>query len=66
MDRTLRKSKRGNRRRQERNLTAWQGFSPDGDTCRYCPHDCLQLTCARPRSPISTGPPPTPRDTAAR
>ena len=45
MDRTLRKSSRGNRRRQERNLTAWQGFSPDGDTCRYCPHSGPSHLC---------------------
>ena len=45
MDRTLRKSKRGNRRRQERNLTAWQGFSPDRDTCRYCAHDASTHLC---------------------
>ncbi len=43
--RTLRKSRRGNRRRQERNLTAWQGFSPDGDTCRYCRHPASTHLC---------------------
>ena len=46
MDRTLRKSRRGNRRRQERNLTAWQGFSPDGSTCRYCRHDHTAHLCS--------------------
>ena len=45
MDRTLRKASRGNRRRQERNLTAWQGFSPDGSTCRYCRHDAYTHLC---------------------
>ena len=45
MDKTLRKARRGNRRRQERNLTAWQGFSPDGTTCRYCPHDSSTHLC---------------------
>ena len=45
MDRTLRKASRGNRRRQERNLTAWQGFSPDGDTCRYCRHEAATHLC---------------------
>ncbi len=45
MDRTLRKSRRGNRHRQDRNLTAWQGFSPDGTTCRYCPHDPSTHLC---------------------
>ena len=45
MDRTLRKARRGNRRRQERNLTAWQSFSPDGDTCRYCPHEASTHLC---------------------
>ncbi len=38
MDKTLVKAKRSNRRRQERNYTAWRRFSPDGITCRYCPH----------------------------
>ena len=46
MDRTLRKARRGNRRRQERNLTAWQVFSPDGTNCRYCPHDETTHLCA--------------------
>ena len=46
MDRTLRKANRGNRRRQERNLTAWQGFSPDGDTCRYCRHEAATHLCS--------------------
>ena len=45
MDRTLRKARRGNRRRQGRNLTAWQGFSPDGDTCRYCLHSGSSHLC---------------------
>ena len=45
MDKTLRKASRGNRRRQERNLTAWQGFSPDGSTCRYCRHDSTTHLC---------------------
>ncbi len=39
MDRTLTRAKRGNRRRQRRNWNAWQRFSPDGKTCRHCPHD---------------------------
>ena len=46
MDRTLRKSRRGNRRHQDRNLTAWQGFSPDGATCRYCKHDHTAHLCS--------------------
>ena len=45
MDRTLRKAKRGNRRRQERNLTAWQALSPDGTTCRFCRHDETTHLC---------------------
>ena len=45
MDRTLRKARRGNRRRQERNHTAWQGFSPDGHTCRYCRHESSAHLC---------------------
>ena len=39
MDRTLKKAKRNNKRRAARNGSAWERFSPDGDTCRYCPHD---------------------------
>ena len=45
MDRTLRKARRGNRRRQERNLTAWQSLSPDGETCRYCRHESSAHLC---------------------
>ena len=45
MDRTLRKAKRGNRRRQDRNLAAWKSFSPDGDTCRYCRHASSAHLC---------------------
>ena len=32
-------AKRTNKHRQERNFKAWQRFSPDGTTCRYCEHD---------------------------
>ena len=39
MDRTLKKAKRHNKRRGQRNYDAWRRFSPDGKTCRYCPHD---------------------------
>ena len=39
MDRTLKKAKRNNKRRGQRNYGAWQRFSPDGKTCRYCSHD---------------------------
>ena len=42
MDRTLRKAKRNNRRRGQRNSGAWERFCPDGKTCRYCPHDGSQ------------------------
>ncbi len=38
MDRTLNPVKRGSKRRQARNSKAWQLYSPDGDTCRFCPH----------------------------
>ena len=38
MDRTLNPVKRGNKRRRTRNWKAWQIFSPDGETCRFCPH----------------------------
>ena len=39
MDRTLKRAKRNNKRRGQRNGGAWQSFSPDGKTCRYCEHD---------------------------
>ena len=39
MDRTLKKAKRNNKRRIERNHGAWESFSPDGIHCRYCEHD---------------------------
>ena len=39
MDRTLTRARRRNRRRQDRNWNAWQRYSPDGNTCRHCPHD---------------------------
>ena len=42
MDRTLRKAKRINRRRGQRNSGAWQRFCPDGIHCRYCGHDGSQ------------------------
>ena len=42
MDRTLRKAKRSNRRRGQRNSGAWRRFSMDGVHCRYCPHDGSQ------------------------
>ena len=42
MDRTLRKAKRNNKRRGQRNHGAWERFCPDGKTCRYCPHDGAQ------------------------
>ena len=42
MDRTLKRAKRNNKRRGRRNYGAWRRFSPDGETCRYCPHDNSQ------------------------
>ena len=39
MDKTLKPGTGKNKRRRERNGMAWQLFSPDGETCRYCPHD---------------------------
>ena len=39
MDRMLKRTTRRNKRRSERNHGAWQRFSPDGTTCRYCKHD---------------------------
>ena len=38
MDRILNPVKRSSKRRQARNRKAWQIFSPDGDTCLFCPH----------------------------
>ena len=53
MDRTLKRAKRNNKRRGQRNHGAWQRFSPDGKTpypvrgrlCRYCPHDGSKHLC---------------------
>ena len=45
MDRTLKPAKRRNKRRGERNHGAWLRFSPDGKTCRYCPHDGARHLC---------------------
>ena len=42
MDRTLKRAKRNNKRRGQRNGGAWRRFSPDGKTCRYCEHDGSQ------------------------
>ena len=42
MDRTLKKGTGKNKRRRQRNGRAWEIFSPDGETCRYCPHDGTQ------------------------
>ena len=42
MDRTLKRAKRNNKRRGQRNGGAWGRFSPDGKTCRYCEHDGSQ------------------------
>ena len=42
MDRTLKRAKRGNKRRRQRSNGAWRRFCPDGNICRYCPHDGSQ------------------------
>ena len=42
MDRMLKPATRRNKRRQQRNGSAWRRFSPDGTTCRYCKHDSRQ------------------------
>ena len=42
MDSTLKRAKRNNKRRGQRNGGAWRRFSPDGKTCRYCEHDGSQ------------------------
>ena len=39
MDRTLKRARRHSKRRGQRNYAAWALFSPDGKTCRHCPHD---------------------------
>ena len=38
MDRTLNRAKKSNKRRKARNHAAWKRFSPDGQSCWYCPH----------------------------
>ena len=45
MDRTLKRATGRNKRRQNRNGSAWQRFSPDGATCRYCKHVGAQHLC---------------------
>ena len=45
MDKTLSPAKRPNKRRQARHGRAWLRFSPDGVTCRYCPHDSSRHLC---------------------
>ena len=45
MDRTLKRAKRRNKRRRERNHGAWERFSLDGKTCRYCSHDGSEHLC---------------------
>ena len=45
MDRTLKRAKRNNRRRGRRNHGAWRRFAPDGNICRFCPHDGSQHLC---------------------
>ena len=45
MDSTLTRAKRTNKRRQERHFKAWQRFSLDGKTCRYCRHDHTAHLC---------------------
>ena len=39
MDRRLKRAKRRNKKRVERNSGAWERFCPDGIHCRYCKHD---------------------------
>ena len=50
MDRTLKRAKRRNKRRIERNGGAWERFSPDGVHCRFCRHDGSQhlMSSAQP------------------
>ena len=45
MDRTLKRASGKNKRRQDRNGSAWRRFSPDGETCRYCKHSGAQHLC---------------------
>ncbi len=45
MDRTLKRAKRNNQRRGQRNHGAWRRFAPDGSTCRFCEHDGSQHLC---------------------
>ena len=45
MDRTL-KALKATKRRRARNGKAWQLFSPDGDTCRFCPHAGTDHLCS--------------------
>lgn len=46
MDRALKSVERSSKRRRNRNYQAWQRFSPDGKTCRFCPHDSATHLCS--------------------
>ena len=45
MDKTL-KPRKLTKRRRARNRKAWELFSPDGDTCRFCPHASTEHLCS--------------------
>ena len=46
MDRTLNPVKRSNKRRKARNWKAWKIISPDGNRCRFCPHNAADHMCS--------------------
>ncbi len=46
MDRALKTVERSSKRCRNRNYQAWQRFSPDGKTCRFCPHDHTTHLCS--------------------
>ena len=39
MDKTLRKARRPNIKRRQKNVRAWKRFALDGGMCPYCRHD---------------------------
>ena len=62
MDKTLRKARRANIKRRQKNVRAWRRFALDGGICPYCGHDgCSHLTVAvqphfyRPATPEESG-----------
>ena len=62
MDKTLKKARRANAKRRQKNVRAWRRFAPDGGICPYCGHDggshltvAIQPHFYRPATPVERG-----------